>query len=179
VLGRGESLPDLASNKQAAQVIKSNLARMEDESRRKRWDSYVFNDQNTNVYVSSNAGNLVLSGTPSYYTFWYAGPDKQHLRIEPNSTLNTWLDSQNPQLRSINPAVWDNAVTTSRYAAFFRYVKLRNPEGWRAFVRQISTVVPPPDIQTPDIIIDPRLKEMADWDAAFSESKNKPAKKHP
>lgn len=42
-------------------------------------------------------------------------------------------------IRDYNPAVYDAAMLTMRYAAFFRYLKERQPEAWREFLRSLPS----------------------------------------
>lgn len=79
-----------------------------------------------------------------------------------NRALNRWLTSNTASIRAINPAVWDNAVTTARYAAFFRYVRKQSPQAWHTFLSQIDFVQPAPSVVTPDVYVDPREKELVD-----------------
>ena len=55
-------------------------------------------------------------------------------------------------LRSINPLVWDAALNTMRYAAFFRYCKARFPEQWKNFMEKIKDVSPEPRAETPTVM---------------------------
>lgn len=57
-------------------------------------------------------------------------------------------------LRSINPAVWDAAVQTMRYTAFFRYCKFNHPLIWKKFIQQIIDArTTMPEIITPTVMI--------------------------
>ncbi len=79
--------------------------------------------------------------------------------------------SAKPELfQASNPAVWNATVNTMRYAAFFRYIKANYPETWFAFIKQIKTVKPEPDVITPTIMYDPDSKAM---DEAIKKSKTK------
>ncbi len=160
VLGRGETAPDLAANRRAATIIKTALDQLAE--RRQSFHSYVINDQNTNVSIASTDGYLVLGGDPSYYSFNIEGEGKPGARPVANRSMNRWLAENREMVRSINPAVWDTAVNTMRYAAFFRYCKRQNPEAWRSFLSQIRKVTVTPTIITPDVVIDPREKERAE-----------------
>ncbi|MBN2103764.1 hypothetical protein JW835_06965 [bacterium] len=55
-------------------------------------------------------------------------------------------------LRAINPCVWDAAVKTMRYAAFFRYVEEQFPHQWENFMAEINMIKPEPQLITPTII---------------------------
>lgn len=70
--------------------------------------------------------------------------------------------SSKPDLFSAaNPAVWNAAVNTMRFSAFFRYIKTNFPKAWFVFMEQIKTVDPEPRIFTPTIMFDPANKEIA------------------
>lgn len=69
------------------------------------------------------------------------------------------LVSSKPGLfEAANPAVWNATVTTMRYAAFFRYVKINFPEAWTAFLGQVNLIDPEPRIFTPSVMYNPDSK---------------------
>ena len=59
------------------------------------------------------------------------------------------LSSEQKLLRAINPAVWDSGTTVMRYAAFFRYVKQKDPAGWARFLATVATIPVNPKVRTP------------------------------
>ncbi len=63
--------------------------------------------------------------------------------------LTSGLKSIRGDLRNLNPRVYDAATSTVRYAAFFRYVKRTNRQGWTAFLMKVKALRPLPDIVTP------------------------------
>ncbi len=56
-------------------------------------------------------------------------------------------------LRSINPPVWDAALNTMRYAAFFRYCRKNFPGEWKTFMEKIKDVSAEPLAETPTVTI--------------------------
>ena len=58
-------------------------------------------------------------------------------------------------LRPINPNVWDAAVRTMKFAAFFRYCKQEFPEDWQTFMEQLEDqgIELQPAVQTPTVMI--------------------------
>lgn len=71
--------------------------------------------------------------------------------------------SSDPALfESANPAVWNATVSTMRFAAFFRYVKINFPAQWLAFLDKVKMVDPEPRIVTPTIMYNPDSKSMED-----------------
>jgi len=73
------------------------------------------------------------------------------------------LISSKPELlHGINPAVWNAAVQTMRYAAFFRFCKKNFPESWLHFVGQIENVAVAPRVQTPTVMQGAEDKKKAD-----------------
>ncbi|MBN2416626.1 hypothetical protein JXO52_12340 [bacterium] len=58
-------------------------------------------------------------------------------------------------LRAMNPAVWDAATATLRYAAFFRFVRERSPEQWRRFSASVRDVPVLPPVRTPTVMWSP------------------------
>jgi hypothetical protein len=55
-------------------------------------------------------------------------------------------------LRSINPLVWDAALNTMRYAAFFRYCKKNFPDQWKTFMEKIKDMTPEPRVEPPTVM---------------------------
>lgn len=41
-------------------------------------------------------------------------------------------------LKAMNPTVYNAAVATCQWSAFFRYMKKRNPANWRKFVYNVN-----------------------------------------
>ena len=73
------------------------------------------------------------------------------------------LISSKPELlHGINPAVWNAAVETMRYAAFFRFCKKNFPESWLHFIRQIENVAVATRVQTPTVMQGAEDKKKAD-----------------
>lgn len=54
-----------------------------------------------------------------------------------------------PAVRGLNPAVFEAATRTMRFAALFRHVKERSPESWGTFITATSRVQPKPPVLTP------------------------------
>jgi len=63
------------------------------------------------------------------------------------------LSSKPYLLRDINPAVWDAAVNTMRYAAFFRFCKKEFPEQWKNFMEQVEKTAVEPPVITPTVML--------------------------
>jgi len=55
-------------------------------------------------------------------------------------------------LRSVNPLVWDAALNTMRYAAFFRYCKDKFPDQWKIFMEKIKDISAKPEAETPTVM---------------------------
>lgn len=73
------------------------------------------------------------------------------------------LISSKPELlHGINPTVWNSAVQTMRYAAFFRFCKTNFPESWLHFIRQIENIAVAPRVQTPTVMQGAEDKKKAD-----------------
>jgi hypothetical protein len=63
--------------------------------------------------------------------------------------LTAAMREHSDTVRRYNPAVYDVAIQTMQYAAFFRYIKLRDQEGWRSFLSSLRGVIPEPRVATP------------------------------
>ena len=59
------------------------------------------------------------------------------------------LKQHSDALRRFNSAVYNAVVQTSRFAAFFRYIKGVNRPAWVHFLNQLVSVYPVPAVKTP------------------------------
>lgn len=136
VLGAGESAPR-GLDDGSAQRIDGALANGS-------FQSWVMTDQGEPVVADAQQGRLILSGLPFYY-FWSADGD----RVLPVESLTNGLKAQRQALQRFNAPVYGAATNTMRYAAFFRFVKQRNPDGWRDFLSSLQSVAVRPPVVTP------------------------------
>jgi hypothetical protein len=78
---------------------------------------------------------------------------KKYKNYRPNvielTTLNEKMRSKNGILYEYNPPVYNAAIQTMRFSAFFRYVKDHNSSSWQKFLKDVKTVKPTPSVQTP------------------------------
>ena len=65
------------------------------------------------------------------------------------TTLTEGMKDKLGSLYKFNPTVYDAAIKTMRFAAFFRYVKTHNNSSWQKFLKQIETVKLEPSVKTP------------------------------
>ncbi len=63
--------------------------------------------------------------------------------------LSDSFSARTASIQAINPAVWESAVRTMQYGAFFRYFRKNNPAAWSQFVASMRNVTPRPAIETP------------------------------
>lgn len=66
--------------------------------------------------------------------------------------MSEGLSSRAEKLRAMNPAIWDVATLTMRYAAFFRYCKTTFPDKWDEYIQQINNISIEPAVKTPTVI---------------------------
>ncbi len=64
-------------------------------------------------------------------------------------SLTKKMQAKNVTLYKYNPAVYNAAIQTMRFAAFFRYVKTYNNSSWQGFLKQVKTVEINPSVKTP------------------------------
>jgi hypothetical protein len=69
--------------------------------------------------------------------------------VEEVRTLTASMKAARNALRRFNPPVYTAATDTMQYAAFFRYVRRQNPEGWNRFLQQLQGVRVVPQVTTP------------------------------
>ncbi|MBR0913948.1 hypothetical protein [Bradyrhizobium japonicum] len=117
------------------------------------WNSYIFNDLNAE-YVFSTAGDrFVIKGKPPTYHF-FSLPFGERARPEPElndqfqRTANA-LGADGGGLRGLSPAVYDTSYKTSQWAAFFRYVKSKQPAAWSAYLASLDQATNVLAIETP------------------------------
>jgi hypothetical protein len=70
-------------------------------------------------------------------------------RIVPLKQLSDDFSSHTARIAAINPVVWESAVRTMQYGAFFRYYRKTNPAGWQRLVASVRDVKPRPSVETP------------------------------
>ncbi|MDF5726759.1 MAG: hypothetical protein PUP92_01660 [Rhizonema sp. PD38] len=64
-------------------------------------------------------------------------------------TLTENLKGKFNSFYKFNPTVYESAIRTMRYAAFFRYVKTHNNSSWQKFLKQLEIIKLEPIVQTP------------------------------
>lgn len=139
--------------------------------------SWVFTDDDVTVnFFVSDQNQLKLTGNP-YYFLWkdkiYIDMEKYE-NIDPDSLsdeekdkilMEIFLDRNDRNeiasideaiefikkidLKSLNEDVYTAAENTMKYGAFFRYIKITNPENWHIFLNTIGMVDIKPAINTP------------------------------
>jgi hypothetical protein len=62
------------------------------------------------------------------------------------------LSEDQKVLHAMNPAVWDAAVATLRFGAFFRYMKNNHSDSWQQFLSQIRDIKITPHVETPTVL---------------------------
>ena len=134
------------------------------------YNSYVFTDFVDSVTGDSIKFNvedvcLKIEGHPYYYFI-----DKQidtmatllnlfktidnnkkptHKIIKLTELTND-LREKHELVRDLNPIVYDAAVTTCQWTAFFRYAKENYPQNWDSFVKQVGNLqYDAPEVYTP------------------------------
>jgi hypothetical protein len=70
-------------------------------------------------------------------------------RVEHLKALSDSFSTRTAEIAAINPAVWQSAVRTMQYGAFFRYYRKTFPVNWERFLASVGGVTPAPSVQTP------------------------------
>lgn len=66
------------------------------------------------------------------------------------TNLTNYIKSNSDSFKTINPIVYDAAIATCQWSAFFRYMKENNPNNWELFVRNVNQMqYDAPDTKTP------------------------------
>lgn len=114
--------------------------------------SWVLNDIDQPVTFNAVQNKLVLTGRPYYY-FWKGIPAiPEPLVVEvPQLTagMRNHMADQGA-IKELVPFVYNAVIQTTRYAAFFRYIKAHYPATWNSFLNKIANVQLSPDILTPE-----------------------------
>jgi len=99
-------------------------------------------DKITSCLEISNMGNDDLL---IYYTE-IRGIHEQVLAEQ----FTNYLKERHELVRLLNPVVIDASVAVCRWAAFFRYAKVKNPSNWKKFVKQVDGLTyDAPQVSTP------------------------------
>jgi hypothetical protein len=112
------------------------------------YSSYIYTDCETNISYDVIDGQLVFMGVPTYQFLLL---DSVHKTATLNRQINMEAILFRPLITALNPAVYTTAETTAQWAAFFRRVKERNPDGWNTFIEQIAGIEAEPAIKTPRV----------------------------
>jgi hypothetical protein len=112
-------------------------------------DSTVLTDVNHPVTFSLRGQTLILTGAIRYFA-WNLGADG---KVLPDSAWNSECDQKWEQLRTFNPIVITAAERAFKTAAFFRYIKQRNPESWERFLHTIQAQVQLDNYKTPGFLV--------------------------
>jgi hypothetical protein len=73
------------------------------------------------------------------------------IRFQPLTYLSEAFDKNWPMLKHYNPQVFNTVETICRWAALFRYVKMRHPDNWMVFVSKTAKrpINDAPAVKTP------------------------------
>ena len=130
----------------------------------KTYHSYIFTD----CYKSNEGNTIKLYGDMPFriekipnselYNIIFTGKPYYKFQKQTNdSVVNSYLYGKNPVyepvddltnvfredtdlFKNLNPVVFNTAEKIAQWAAFFRYAKENNPEGWKIFIEQIKPV---------------------------------------
>ncbi len=69
--------------------------------------------------------------------------------VIPVTAITNGLKPLYQDLRRFNPAVYEAARTTLRYSAFFRYVRTKEPNEWKIFLKELEAGAEVPPVATP------------------------------
>ena len=171
LLGAGESEPQ-SMNQDAAMQLSHVLSQAQIRS-------WVLTDVGESVRVEVRNSKLYLTGAP-YYFFWDAdvGSIKRErdgliqqlekvVTVEEHNAIVRRINALIPEVKAVsvateamkesrssvrnfNPAVYDAALNTMRFAALFRRVKLDNPSNWREFLHSLHDAKDPTNLIPPN-----------------------------
>lgn len=99
-------------------------------------------DKITSCLEISNMGNDDL-------LIYYTETRGIHEQVLAEQFTN-YLKERHELVRMLNPVVIDASVDVCRWAAFFRYAKVKNPSNWKKFVKQVDGLTyDAPQVSTP------------------------------
>ena len=146
VLGLGENTSNQTQALESAHKINSVMSRNFARS-------WVFTDYGEQVVFDISNDDFLLTGEPYYYFWKFEGEDFGSNPISTKvikvSRLTDKMKEETETIQNLNPAVYDVANKTMRFAAFFRYIKAHNRISWKRFLQQIRYVEIEPAIETP------------------------------
>ena len=118
-------------------------------SRERGESSYVYNDYGTEITYDLRDGRIVFDGYPSYQFHRQIIANNQVKEVVLLDDLNKYVKANREMVNSLNPVIFKTAEQTSRWAALFRAIKVKNPAVWKAFIEQIASVPVKPEQRTP------------------------------
>ena len=104
--------------------------------------------QNRNALVAQ-ANQLRRTGKVSEHNKLVKQINAMKPRVTQVKSLTNGLKQKYNALYRFNPAVFDAASNTMRFAALFRLVKKQNPGNWKRFLNQLKKIKITPNVETP------------------------------
>ena len=69
---------------------------------------------------------------------------------EEKTMLSSKIRENQLMVRAMNPIVYNAAIATCQWSAFFRYMKKHNPSNWNSFIQKVNKLqYNAPQIWTP------------------------------
>ncbi len=90
--------------------------------------SWVFTDSGIEVKFNIQGSKFKLTGYPYHY-FWKFLSQWATKTVVPRNELIRKMQEKQDLLKTLNPIVYNAAVKTMHFAAFFRHVRINNKKG--------------------------------------------------
>ena len=103
----------------------------------------IWSDLLINAHPESNAAKKLADSMSKYYfsntnTYLVFMTLNSLPYTEEKINFSDKMREKQSSLRAMNPTVYNAAVATCQWSAFFRYMKKRNPANWRKFVYNVN-----------------------------------------
>jgi hypothetical protein len=95
--------------------------------------TYIYSEPDTGITFRIEDGRIKFTGYPYYHFGIKTKGGEYEYAEEITRVVNAY-----PELvEGLNPAIFDTAGKTARWAAFFRFVKKEHPLAWKTFYKQL------------------------------------------
>lgn len=107
------------------------------------------------VHPKSNAARKLSNSLSNYYfsnkyTYLFYMQLNRLPYTEEKTMLSSKIRENQLMVRAMNPIVYNAAIATCQWSAFFRYMKKHNPSNWNSFIQKVNKLqYNAPQIWTP------------------------------
>jgi hypothetical protein len=105
------------------------------------YNTYNYSDYGIEITFDIADNNIVFNGVPIYqFSYLIKDLNGKVTEVIKTDKLNIKFKNRIELVKNINPMIYDTANKTAQWAAFFRYVREKNPTNWDKFISNFENV---------------------------------------